>query len=86
MSAKVEALMEATLGWTERDLLDLAFEAIDQAGVSVATQRKVCALLPGVCDCDHLTDDDGACGPCADDLEQRRDDEINRQIDTARGK
>lgn len=88
MSAKVEALLDVEAnGWTEREFLALALAALDQAGVSVATQRKVRALLPDVCGaCERVTNDDGECLICVDDMEQRRDDEINRQIDMARGK
>jgi hypothetical protein len=87
VSAKVEALLDVEAnGWTEREFLDLAIAALDQAGVSATTQRKVRALLPGVCDCDHLCDDDGVCRACVADIEQRCDDEINRQIDMRRGK
>jgi uncharacterized paraquat-inducible protein A len=87
VSTRVETLLASTVGWTGREFLDLALEALDQAGTGIAVQRQIRALLPDVCEaCDETASDDGACLRCADELEQRRDDEINRQIDMARGK
>ncbi len=42
---KVDALLEATNGWSESDFLALAMAALDQAGVRSWAQLRVIDLL-----------------------------------------
>lgn len=90
--SKISALLDAASGWTEAEFRALAMAALDQAGATVARQKKIAALI-GVCiDC-QLADAEynDRCEPCceaydADRLELARDMEIDRRIDEARGK